>query len=261
MREQLQIRVHGHTALPTLIYLPGLHGDWTLVTSFRKCVEGKVRFVEFTYPRTLTWSIQEYAQAIEDALAQHGISHGWLLGESFGSQVLWALVGLEASRFRPEGLILAGGFVRHPMQWGVRLARRWGGRVSLTWLTRVLFWYAKFARVRHRNAQESLASIDEFIARRTELDRDAAVHRMNLIVEHDLRPIAQATTLPVFALMGFWEPVVPWPPVFRWLRRRCPGLRGTRVIFRADHNVLGTAPREAAEQILDWMESAGAKRK
>jgi len=27
MAEELQLRIHGEAALPTLIYLPGLHGD------------------------------------------------------------------------------------------------------------------------------------------------------------------------------------------------------------------------------------------
>ena len=32
--ERIQMRVHGVNDSPTLIYLPGLHGDWTLVSSF-----------------------------------------------------------------------------------------------------------------------------------------------------------------------------------------------------------------------------------
>ena len=80
--EKLQIRIHGAAHLPTLIYLPGLHGDWTLIGDFRKHLAGKVRFVEFTYPRTLTWSLDDYAEAIEKSLAQNGITSGWLLGES-----------------------------------------------------------------------------------------------------------------------------------------------------------------------------------
>jgi len=31
MAEELQLRIHGQASLPTLIYLPGLHGDWTLI--------------------------------------------------------------------------------------------------------------------------------------------------------------------------------------------------------------------------------------
>jgi len=43
MDEKLQLRIYGDDSFPTLIYLPGLHGDWTLVSSFRKHVTGKVR--------------------------------------------------------------------------------------------------------------------------------------------------------------------------------------------------------------------------
>ena len=70
MTEQFEIRVHGEAGLPTLVYLPGLHGDWTLVGSFRHAVSGRVRFVEMTYPRTLAWSLDDYGREIEAALAR-----------------------------------------------------------------------------------------------------------------------------------------------------------------------------------------------
>src|SRR5258706_11924335 len=116
MTETLQIRIHGDASFPTLIYLPGTHGDWTLVASFRLAIAGRVRFVEFTYPRTLTWSLDDYAAAVEDELLANGIQRGWLLGESFSSLVAWATIGRNAggkNRFQIEGLILANGFVRH----------------------------------------------------------------------------------------------------------------------------------------------------
>jgi len=62
--ERLRIRIHGDVGKPTLIYLPGLHGDWTLVTRFRLAIQDRYRFVEFTYPRTLEWSLEDYAEAI-----------------------------------------------------------------------------------------------------------------------------------------------------------------------------------------------------
>ena len=287
--EQLQVRVHGDAGRPTLVYLPGLHGDWTLVSSFRAAIAGQVRFVEFTYPRTLTWSLVDYARAVEGALLSHGVRRGWVLGESFGSQVAWVLCdgvkreagsGLTESqwrarpesspagssrdeaapggaapgdRFQAEGLILAGGFVRHPIPWGVRLVRRLCRGASLTWLTGFLFVYAKYAWLRHRRAPETLASIAEFIARRTELDRQAIVHRLTLIHDDDLRPTASRVTLPVHALNGLIDPIVPWWLVRPWLWRHCPGYRGGRTIGLADHNVLGTAPRTAAEQVRAWI--------
>ena len=66
---ELQMRSHGEAERPTLIYLPGLHGDWTLVSSFRGALGNRVRFVEFTYPRTVTWSLEDHARAVLDKLA------------------------------------------------------------------------------------------------------------------------------------------------------------------------------------------------
>jgi pimeloyl-ACP methyl ester carboxylesterase len=252
MTEKLEIRVDGDPSLPTLIYLPGLHGDWTLVVGFRRAVGGRVRFVEMTYPRTLTWSLEEYAQAIETALADDGIARGWLLGESFGSQVLWSLVG--RGRFQAEAVILAGGFIRYPMRWGVRLAERVGGSIPLSLVTRVLFGYAKVARFRFRHSPETAANIHEFIARRTELDRQAAIHRLRLIAQNDPRAIACQVKVPVYGLSGFVDPLVPWWFVRSWLRKNCLNLRDYRVVMGADHNVLGTAPQAAARQVLDWID-------
>lgn len=251
MSEELQLRIHGEASLPALIYLPGLHGDWTLIGGFREAVRGKVRFVEFTYPRTLTWSLDDYAAAIETALSRNGITRGWLLGESFASQVVWAMVA--RGKFPAQGVILAGGFVKHPMSRSVRLAEKLTGRISTALFVRIIFGYAKIARFRYRRSPETLATIDEFVVRRTELDRRAAQHRLHLIAQNDPRPIAGQTRLPVFGLSGILDPIVPWPFTRRWLRKNCPALRDYKIIGRADHNVLSTAPAEAAKQVLEWM--------
>jgi pimeloyl-ACP methyl ester carboxylesterase len=251
MDEKLQLRVHGEASLPTLIYLPGLHGDWTLVGGFLQALNGRVRFVEITYPRTLVWSLDDYAAAIETALAQKRIVSGWLLGESFGSQPLWALVA--RGKFMAQGVILAGGFVKHPMRWTMWLAERLTGRMSNTLFVWIIFSYAKIARFRYRHSPETLARIDEFVARRTDLDRRAAQHRLHLIAGFDPRQVASQTKLPVFGLSGILDPIVPWPFVRRWLKRNCPTLRDYKIIKSADHNVLGTAPKRAARQVLEWM--------
>jgi pimeloyl-ACP methyl ester carboxylesterase len=248
--EKLQLRIYGDASLPTLIYFPGLHGDWTLVGSFRNAVAGKVRFVEMTYPRTLDWSLDDYAAAIEAALAESGITRGWLLGESFGSQPLWALAARR--KFQAQGIILAGGFVKHPMRWAVRLAERIAGKVSLRLLIKIIFGYAKIARFRFRRSPEILGNINEFVARRTELDKQAATHRLHLIAESDFGAVAAQTKLPVFGVTGIIDPIVPWPFVRRWLNKNCPALRDYKIV-RADHNVLGTGTQAAVEQVLKWI--------
>jgi len=255
--EQLRIRVHApetaaslEDSIPTIVYLPGLHGDWTLIGGFRHAVRRRARFVEMTYPRTLTWSLSDYAAAIEEGLAAHEVRQGWLLAESFGSQLAWPL--LARGRFRAEGLILAGGFVRHPARWLVRLARHIARGVPLRLLTRVLFGYAKVARWRFREEPEVLGAIHEFIARRTKLDIAAATHRLHLIAENDPGDIACGIRIPVFAISGLIDPVVPWLLVRRWLRAHCPALREYHIVRTADHNVLSTGSREAAGKILAW---------
>lgn len=260
LEEKLQFRIHGDDSLPTLIYLPGLHGDWTLVGSFRKNILGKIRFVEMTYPRTLAWSLDDYAAAIEKALAENGIAHGWLLGESFGSQVLWAIV--QRKQFQIDGAILAGGFVRLPLWRALRLAERMGGKLSLSLITQLIFpvtnkifawFYEKLARIRFRCSPETLDKIKEFLDRRTPLDFEAAKHRLHLVAQNNPCEIAQNATMPVFALTGWFDPIVPWFFVRRWMRKNCPALRDYKIIARADHVVLATAAQESAEQILKWM--------
>jgi len=252
MPEQLQLRIQGDPSQATLIYLPGLHGDWTLIGSFKRALGNRVRFVEVTYPRTLSWSLEDYAENVENALAEKEITHAWLLGESFSSQVVWPMLARER-RFRIDGIILAGGFVRHPIHTGVRLAERIAHGISLSLLTRVMFGYAKFARFRYCNSPEVMKNIQEFIERRTELDRQAAVHRLRLIAGSDFCAIARTTQKPIFAITGVLDPIVPWFFVRPWLHRNCPALRDYKIMWRADHNVLSTAAEASAEQIVRWM--------
>src|SRR5438105_4780510 len=113
--EHLQIRIHGEDSLPTLIYLPGLHGDWTLAARLREQVQGRVRFIEFTYPRTLEWTLDDYAREIVNELNENGIQEGWLLAESFGSQLVWPIMANHQNAFHAQAVILAGGFGKHTL--------------------------------------------------------------------------------------------------------------------------------------------------
>jgi pimeloyl-ACP methyl ester carboxylesterase len=135
----------------------------------------------------------------------------------------------------------------------LRPLEKFCGRIPFSVFVWIMFSYAKLARFRYRNSPETLATIDEFIARRTELDRRAAQHRLHLIAGNDPRQIASETKLPVFYLTGILDPIVPWPFVWQWLKKNCPALRNCKIIRTADHNVLGTAPRESATQVLKWM--------
>jgi len=251
MPDEVQMRIHGADSLPTLIYLPGLHGNWTLIGGFRDALAGRVRFVETTYPPTLKWSLEDYAAEVEAALAGHGIAEGWLLAESFSSQIAWPII--RRKRFQVNGLILAGGFVQHPMRWGVRLAERLCGDISFAMIARILFGYAKVSRWRFRHSPETYRAIQDFIAHLTEAERQAAKHRLRLVVQNDACAIASQVSLPVYGLTGVFDPVVPWYWVRRWLKKNCRALREYKIIWHADHNVLGTGAKAAADQIVHWI--------
>jgi len=251
--EVVRIRVHGGAELPALVYLPGLHGDWTLVPGFRAALEGRVRFVEMTYPRSLAWSIADYSEAIVAGLRENGVSHGWLLAESFGSQFAWEIAGHLSSAFKPDGIILAGGFVKHPFNWGPSALRWIGDHTSMARYRRELRIYACYSRFRNRHSPENVASVSEFVERRTEQDRRAMRHRLTLLDQYDPRPIARQTRIPVHYLAGLVDPLVPWPLVRLWMRRNCPGYRGGKTFLSADHNVLATQPSGCAKVVMKWI--------
>ncbi len=253
--EVLEIRVHGSANSPTLVYLPGLHGDWTLAGALRHALATRVRFVEFAYPRSIRWGLDDYAGAVESALLSRGIREGWVLAESFGSQVAWPLCG-RSREFKAQGLILAGGFGRHPMPCLARVCARLMEKLPFGWYVQGFRVYRWVSSWRFRNAPNLASDLEEFVRRRTRADRAAMVHRLDLIAANDPTSWASCIAVPVHSLTGFWDPVVPWPWVRSWLASNCPTYHGCRCVGGADHNVLATGTARSTDAILRWMSIA-----
>jgi pimeloyl-ACP methyl ester carboxylesterase len=254
------MRSEGAADLPTVVYFPGLHGDWFLTASIREVLRGQVRWVEFSYPSGRGASLVDHVVAIRERLATADIRSAWILGESFGSQIAWEF--LESVRkhteFEVRGLILVGGFVRYPWPLGIRLVQPIVRHLPGWILGITLRGYLLRVRGLGMRSPAVRDSLEQFVARRLEpADREALLHRLDLILASDPRRIARDTRVPVWSLMGLWDPIVPWPPVRRWLRRECPGWRGDRVLWGADHAPLVSAPERSAEVILGWLRSGG----
>ena len=111
-----------------------------------------------------------------------------------------------------------------------------------------------YGRIRYKHAPESLAAIHDFLARRNEPDRQAILHRLDLIEQADFRSLAAVISAPVFYLSGLVDPIVPWASVGPQLKRNCPTLKKQKIIWGADHTVLGSAAKESARAILAWMQ-------
>ena len=78
--------MHGSPDQPVLIYLPGLHGNWSLVGGFRKALGNRLCFVEMTYPPTVNWALQDYAAAVEQGLGERVGRWGFAsIAEAVGS--------------------------------------------------------------------------------------------------------------------------------------------------------------------------------
>ena len=254
-RDYLEVEVFGDPGLPTLVCLPGIHGDATMFAGFRHGIAGRLRLIEFAYPTTTTWSLDDYADAVYRELEKRKVKACWLLGESFGSQVVWALIVRHAESIGVRGVFLAGGFVQHPWLGGVD-GLQWVFRQMPFWAYRgIVRAFELFARVRFRRQPPILARMDEFVANRTEPDRQAVLHRLTLIRHADFREPVRALDLPIVYLTGLADPIVFWPPVYEWLRDEAQSFRRWRLFWYADHNVLNGAAAACAEEVVSGVES------
>lgn len=239
---------------PVVVYLPGLHGDWTLIRGLRERLDRQVRFIEFAYPRSAGWTLEDYAAAISARLQSLGIHSFHLLAESFGSQVAWAMIAGARSPEKVQSLTLAGGFVRHPFAWGATGAAGTTARFPSVLLQCFMHLWTPLARVAYEKRPGLADDFRAFTkARAAAGDREAIASRLRMIALNDPTEIAGAIKVPVRYLTGFWDPVVPWPVVRRRLRLTCPGYRETHVIANADHAVLVARPALAATNILEWI--------
>ena len=284
-RDQVQVRLHGHPDRQpiTFLYLPGLHGDWTLLGPLRRALGGCACLVEVAYPCRSDWTLADYARSVLEEVTRVGAGPCWILGESYSSQVAWELLAQLAARTSPvassgspapatpaagfsaAGLILVGGFVRHPWPWGVDLlgyvssvAPAWFVGCACRAYAALAGWRSGAGGGVPSASPEAacFAELELFVRRRADpADRRAINSRYRLIRQSDPRPGARAARLPVYQLSGFWDPLVPWWQVRRWLRRDCPGYIATRVVAGAGHNVLLGAAEESARQILEWSQA------
>lgn len=260
-------------ALPTLIYLPGLHGDNTLTGEFRRELVGKAELLCFGYPRdsSLYWTFDDYARALDEFLGKQGAKHGWILAESFGSQVAWAWLERQhmqesgdsgsGSSWTCDGLILVGGFVSHPWPRMAALAERFLGRASDRMARALLGMYQAFSGIRHRGDPRKAEALAEFVRKRmVSGDRDHLQQRLRIMLASDWRATAKRTAIPVWYVSGFWDVIVPWGPVRRWLVRECPGYKGFRIMGGSDHGVLFSQPEEATRWIVDRIRNGESSR-
>jgi hypothetical protein len=139
------------------------------------------------------------------------------------------------------------------MHWGVVFSQKTASAIPLGVITRALSGYASISKWRFRNQPEALAGVKEFIERRTELDRQAAVHRLELIAENDPSTIAQSLDVPCTRCQACSIQSSPGIRPGGGCNKNCPKLKEFKIIRSADHTVLSTGSKQAADIIVDWI--------
>lgn len=252
--------VSGPGDAATVVYLPGLHGDCTLFGGLRARLADRFRIVEVAYPRNQDDGLNGLAGTVVRTLQEAGIQRGTLLAESFGSQVAWAILRASPTAFRTERLCLAGGFVSHPWPWAVRSTGGFQFGTASPLLAAMVQLFPRMAPWTGEPWTGRREAIRRFVAeRRRNGDRQAMSRRLRMILDEDLRPTAAGTSIPVHQLSGFWDLVVPWWSVDRWLRRHCPGRSGPCRLVNTDHAVLFNRPTVAAAWLAEILDGGGLR--
>jgi pimeloyl-ACP methyl ester carboxylesterase len=241
----------GDPNAPALLYLPGVHGDWTPQVGARSKLSEKFHLVETAYPRVDDWSIDDYAQSLNDLLDRLGIESAHIVGESFGSLVGWQFGVKNPQRVR--SFTLLGGFARAP-RFRVAAAASAALKTLPTGLleSTIDFYVAgKQAIGQQRETFHSGA----YPATRTESGRLATANRMSIIQSTDFRQHLTDIDFPVRYLGGANDIVVPVRREISTLSKHLPPDVGfqSELISGAPHAIIASHPQETADQVSQWV--------
>lgn len=236
---------------PPILYLPGVHGDWTPQTRTRNIVSNDFHFVETAYPRVASWSIDDYAQALNDLLNQLGIESAHIVGESFGSLVGWQFGISEPKRVR--SFTLVGGFSQPPRFRVAGAAAMALKTLPTTVLESAIDFYVarKSAMGQHRETFDSGA----YPATRSDQGRQATARRMAIIQASEFRDRLGEIAFPVRYLAGAHDIVVPVRREIATLLSNLPPAADfqSELIPKGQHSIVSSHPAETAENIMRWV--------
>ena len=244
-------QIAGDTRATPIVYLPGVHGDWTPQGRARSILSREYQFVETAYPRVEYWTIDDYARALKELLDALGIESAHIVGESFGSLVAWQF-GVAHPR-RVRSFTLVGGFSRAPR---FRIAAAASAALKCI-PTRVLestidlYVAGKSALGEHREASAAGA----YAATRTDGGRRAAANRMSIIQQTEFRSHLPQIHFPVRYVGGARDLVVPVrreiATLYNHLRPHCD-FQST-LIAGAPHAIIASHPEKTVEHMVRWI--------
>ena len=250
-------QVVGDATAPPIVYLPGVHGDWTAQSQAREHLGRDFHLIEIAYPRIENWSIDDFAHALKELLDGLGIESAHIVGESFGSLVGWRFGVLHPDRVRSHTLV--GGFARPPRFRVAGAAATILRSLPTTMLESAIDLYVAGKSVlgEKREAFDSGA----YPATRTERGRIATANRMSIIQSIDFRDQLQEIRFPVRYVGGARDIVVPVRREIATLDAHLPPHCDfqSELITGAPHNIIASRPEETVQHITRWIREAEMK--
>ena len=257
MLDQLQGMVHqesGERDGPPAIFLPGVHGDWTLLKRARPILADKLRLIEITYPRAGSWNLGEFSRALEDLMDVLELDSAHLIAESFGSLIGWQF-GLECPS-RVRSMVLVGGFCQPPGPQRIGLAKTALSLLPSFILEKGIDLYTSRRAFYLDFAYSDLGGMPiPYFATRSARGRRATVNRLSIIERADFRPHLNRIRFPIRYVGGANDQVVPVRREVETLKRRLPAECGfqSHVIPGGRHAILASHPEPSARRIVDWV--------
>jgi pimeloyl-ACP methyl ester carboxylesterase len=247
-------RISGPVEAPAVIYIPGIHGDWTPLWRIRELLNSHCRLIEIAYPRTATrWTLDDYVERLRDLFDKLELMGGHLLAESFGSLVGWSFCCRYPGRVKT--LMVAGGFCSTPGRLKVALADMALHLAPAALLDRFVDLYLCYLK-RRGFPRDAFRRPNEFFpATRTRQGWRSTHNRLKIISRTDVRTRLCELRVPILYFGGARDWVVPVRREIAALKRHLsPDCGFQHVLFpRAPHPIIPARYPQVARLITDWV--------
>jgi pimeloyl-ACP methyl ester carboxylesterase len=250
---ELVHQISGPEDAPAVIYLPGVQGDWTANEAARTHLSRETRLIEVAYPRTSTWSLADFSNALQRLLDRLGLTSVHVAGESFGSLVAWETAFGHPQRIK--SLLLVGGFAQPPA-YRVATSAKWALRGMPTIMLEAgidVYVYYKGRKGEQRLGRS--LGVAPYTAVRTRRGKLATANRMAIIERTDMRERLHRVRQPVRYIGGDSDTVIGVHRELSTLQQQLPAHCEfeCELIQGGPHAIIASHPERTARTLTRWI--------
>jgi pimeloyl-ACP methyl ester carboxylesterase len=249
---KLIFQVSGPINSPLVIYLPGIHGDWTPLEAARDALTDHVRLVEVEYPKEPDWDMARYAHSVKELLDAFGVEKAHFVAESFGSLVAWEFALQEMHRV--QSLILVGGFTSTPGALKTLAAKAGLNLVPTGLFETAVEWYSR-SKGRRKTLFHEHEGVQPYSSLQTPKGLKGLVNRLAHVHKANYIPQLDTMQFPVRYIGGDRDPIIPVAGEISILHKSLPQESAfeSHLIPGAGHMIIASHPDETTSAICDWI--------